>query len=86
VPADTLTLDLPWRRDPVVAACTPTDSAREAVVAGIVIESATVEAALRGLHADVYVDAFDDESVRGAVLIADLHETGVGHAVLRLRS
>ena len=86
VPADTLTLDLPWRRDPVVAACTPTDSAREAVVAGIVIESATVEAALRGLHADVYVDAFDDESVRGAVLLADLHETGVGHAVLRLRS
>lgn len=85
VPADTLTLDLPWRRDPVVAVCTHTDGVREAVVAGIVVESATVEAALRGLHADVYVDAFDDESVRGAVLLADTDATGVGHAVLRLR-
>jgi hypothetical protein len=85
VPADTLTLDLPWRRDPVLAVCTHTDTLRETVVAGVVVESATVEAALRGLRADVYVDAFDDESVRGAVLLADPHETGVGHAVLRLR-
>ena len=84
VPADTLTLDLPWRRDPVLAVCTHTDSVREAVVAGIVVESATVEAALRGLHADVSVDAFDDESIRGAVLPGK-HETGAGHAVLRLR-
>jgi hypothetical protein len=68
-----------------MAVCTHTDSVREAVVAGSVVESATVEAALRGLHADVYVDAFDDEAIRGAVLLADPHETGVGHAVLRLR-
>jgi len=86
VPADTLTLDLPWRRDPVLAVCTRADSVREAVVAGIVVESGTVEAAVRGLHADVYVDAFDDEAVRRAVRLADAHETGVGHAVLRLRS
>jgi len=85
VPPDTLTLDLPWRRDPVVAVCTHTDSAREAVVAGIVVEWAIVEAALRGLRADVYVDAFDDGAVRAAVLVADPQETGVGHAVLRLR-
>jgi hypothetical protein len=85
VPADTLTLDLPWRRDPVLAVCTRTDSVREAVVAGIVLESATVEAALRGLRADVYVEAFDGEAVRRAVLHADPHGTGVGHAVLRLR-
>lgn len=85
VPADTLTLELPWRRDPVLAVCTHTDTAREAVVAGIVVERATVEAALRGLRADVYVDAFDDPRVRAAALLDAEIDRGVGHAALRLR-
>jgi hypothetical protein len=83
-PVDTLTLDLPWRRDPVLAVCTHTDGVREAVVAGIVAERAIVEAALRGLRADVHVEAFDDAEIRAAALAAAEHETGVGHAAVRL--
>ncbi len=84
LPADTLTLDLPWRRDPVLAVCTHTDGVREAVVAGIVVERAIVEAALRGLRADVHTDAFDDAAIRAAALAAAEHDTGVGHAAIRL--
>ncbi|PVZ06263.1 hypothetical protein [Actinomycetospora cinnamomea] len=84
VPAETLTLDLPWRRDPVLAVCTHTDGVRESVVAGIVVERATVEAALRGLRVEVHTDAFDDPAIRAAALAAAEHETGVGHAALHL--
>jgi len=83
-PADTLTLDLPWRRDPVLAVCTHTDGVRDAVVAGIVVERAIVEAALRGLRVDVHTDAFDDAAVRAAALAAAELDTGVGHAAIRL--
>jgi hypothetical protein len=86
LPPDTLTLDLPWRRDPVLAVCTHVDGVRETVVAGIVVERAMVEAALRGLRADVHTDAFDDAAVRAAALAAAEHETGVGHAAIHLHS
>lgn len=84
VPADTLTLDLPWRRDPVLAVCTHVDGVREAVLAGVVLERAVVEAALRGLQVEAHVEAFDDAAVRAATLAAAEHETGVGHAAIRL--
>ncbi|GAA4880883.1 hypothetical protein [Actinomycetospora straminea] len=84
VPADTLTLELPWRRDPVLAVCTHDDGVREAVLAGVVLERAVVEAALRGLQVEGHVDAFDDPAVRAATLAAAEHETGVGHAAIRL--
>jgi hypothetical protein len=83
-PPDTLTLDLPWRRDPVLTVCTRADGAGEAVVAGIVVERAIVEAALRGLRAEVHTDAFDDASIRARALAAAEHEAGVGHAAIRL--
>jgi hypothetical protein len=86
VPANTLTLDLPWRRDPVLAVCTHVDGVREAVVAGIVIERVTVEAALRGLRADAHIDPFDDVAVRAAALTDGGLDHGVGHAAIRLRS
>lgn len=85
VPADTLGLELPWRRDPVLAVCTHTDGVQAAVVAGIAVERATVEAALQGLRADVYVDAFDDPRVRAAALLDAELDHGLGHAALRLR-
>ena len=54
-PADTLTLDLPWRRDPVLAVCTHADGVREAVIAGSVVETGdrgggAARAARRGPH------------------------------------
>jgi hypothetical protein len=64
--------------------CTHTDGVRDAVVAGIVVERAIVEAALRGLRAEVHTDAFDDASVRAAALAAAELDTGVGHAAIRL--
>ncbi|MDD7939525.1 hypothetical protein PHK61_13965 [Actinomycetospora lutea] len=85
IPVDTLGLDVPWRRHPVLAVCTHEDGTRESVVAGIVVERATVEAALHGLRAEVHAAAFDDRSVRAAALRAAEHEHGVGHAAIRLR-
>lgn len=85
VPSHPLGLDLPWRCDPVLAVCTHTDGIREAVVAGIVLERATVEAALRGLRADAHVDTFDDDAVRVAALADATLDRGVGHAAVRLR-
>jgi hypothetical protein len=84
-PEDSLGLDLPWRRDPVLAVCTHTEGVREAVVAGIVVERATIEAALRGLRADVVVAPFDEAAVRGAALAGPGLDHGVGHAAVRLR-
>ncbi|MFC5139880.1 hypothetical protein ACFPK1_16690 [Actinomycetospora rhizophila] len=84
VPADTLGLDISWRRHPVLAVCTHADGVRDAVIAGIVAERATVEAALHGLRAEVHTAVFDDGAVRDAALRAAEPEHGVGHAAIRL--
>jgi hypothetical protein len=83
-PSHTLALELPWSRDPVLAVCTHDDGVRESVVAGVVVERATIEAALRGLRTDVHVAAFDDPAVRAAALADAEHDTGFGHAALRI--
>ncbi|MHC1557803.1 hypothetical protein ACR9E3_02545 [Actinomycetospora sp. C-140] len=84
VPADTLGLEVPWRRQPVLAVCTHTEGVRETVLAGVVIERATVEAALRGLQCDVHVETFDDPAVRAATLVHAEREHGVGHGAVCL--
>lgn len=84
VPADTLGLDLPWRRHPVLVVCTREDGVRAAVLAGVVAERTTVEAALQGLHAEVLTEVFDDDAVRAAALREAGPEHGVGHAAVRL--
>jgi hypothetical protein len=85
VPTDTLGLDVSWRRHPVLAVCTHADGVREAVVAGVVAERATVEAALHGLRSEVHTAVFDDGAVREAALRAAELAPGVGHAAIRLR-
>jgi hypothetical protein len=59
-------VDLPWRRDPVLAVCTHEDTVRDHVTAGIAAQRAVVTAGLRGLRADVHTAALDDADDRAA--------------------
>lgn len=59
-------IDLPWRRDPVLAVCTHDDSEHDQVVAGIAAHRAVLTAGLRGLRADVHTEPLEDAADRTA--------------------
>jgi hypothetical protein len=59
-------IDLPWRRDPVLAVCTHDEAVRDQVVAGIATHRAVLTAGLRGLRADVHTRPLDAAADRAA--------------------